>query len=80
MYLAYFDEDALKYELLMASLRCSIAYNKLENYLLAGKYPIDEIKKAKEELEKELHKYVKEEDIKIVKENLNEIIKLLFRK
>jgi hypothetical protein len=77
LYLAYSDEDALKYELLMASLESLTAYNRLEKNLLAGDYSIEEIKKAKEELEKDLSKYVKEDEIERVKENLNTIFKSL---
>ena len=41
------------------------------------KYSIEDIKKAKEELEQNLSKYVKEDEIERVKENLNTIFKSL---
>jgi septal ring factor EnvC (AmiA/AmiB activator) len=40
-------------------------------------HSIEDIKKAKEELEKDLSKYVKEDEIERVKENLNTIFKSL---
>jgi vacuolar-type H+-ATPase subunit I/STV1 len=62
----------------MASLGSSIAYDVLIN-ILANEYSIDEIQKAKEELEddQELLKYVKEDEIERVKENLNTIFESL---
>jgi hypothetical protein len=71
------DKQNLKYELLMASLGSSTAYNRLEKHLLANEYPIEDIKKAKEELEQNLSKYVKDDEIETVKEKLNIIFEYL---
>jgi len=75
--LELFLTDKLKYHLLMASLGCSTAYNKLINYLLAGRCSIEDVKKAKEELEKDVSKYVKENEIDRVKRNINNIFEYL---
>ena len=76
--LAYDDKQNLKYELLMASLGVGFAHTKLwENYILYEKYSIEDIKKAKEELEQNLSKYVKDDEIETVKEKLNIIFESL---
>jgi hypothetical protein len=68
------DIKNLEYELLMASLDVGFARTKLEdNCIFYKKYSIEEIKKAKEELEQNLSKYVEDDEIKRVKRCLNNL-------
>ncbi|AIJ06417.1 hypothetical protein JH146_1575 [Methanocaldococcus bathoardescens] len=77
LYLAYFDGDTLKYKLLMDVLKFKDQNDLIYITNDLKKYPIEEIKKAKEELEKDLSKYVKEDEIERVRENLNKIFESL---
>ena len=77
LYLAYFDEDGLKYKLLMGILKFKDQNDLIHITDKLKIYSIEEIKKAKEELEQNLSKYVKDDEIERVKKNLNIIFEYL---